>query len=115
MGVCRSIRLVVEHQRRRRLSSEGSKHSCRAPPVRSPHLQILRTRKGLTRDHLSGLAGRSGQWVKDIETGRRRTPRLEIILRWPRSSASGTCPTSLGTSPCTSTCSPAPATHACRR
>ncbi|MFI8301582.1 helix-turn-helix domain-containing protein [Streptomyces nigra] len=43
-------------------------------------LQILRTRKGLTRDQLGGLMGKSAQWVKDLETGRRRTPRLEVIL-----------------------------------
>ena len=44
-------------------------------------LQILRTRRGLTRDQLGGLTGRSGQWVKAVETGRLKTPRLEIILR----------------------------------
>ena len=44
-------------------------------------LQILRTRRGLTRDQLGGLVGRSGQWVKAVETGRLKTPRLEIILR----------------------------------
>ncbi|MFF4294566.1 helix-turn-helix domain-containing protein [Streptomyces vinaceus] len=44
-------------------------------------LQILRQRRGLTRDQLGGLAGRSGEWVKALETGRLRTPRLEIILR----------------------------------
>ncbi|MFJ6386465.1 helix-turn-helix domain-containing protein [Streptomyces sp. NPDC091972] len=51
------------------------------PLVFGQRLQILRTRKGLTRDQLGGLAGRSGQWVKDIETGRRGVPRLEMILR----------------------------------
>ena len=51
------------------------------PMVFGQRLQILRTRKGLTRDQLGGLMGRSGQWVKDIETGRRKTPRLELILR----------------------------------
>nr|WP_037829974.1 helix-turn-helix transcriptional regulator [Streptomyces sp. NRRL S-325] len=44
-------------------------------------LQILRTRRGMTRDQLGGLMGRSGSWVKGIETGRRGIPRLEVVLR----------------------------------
>jgi transcriptional regulator with XRE-family HTH domain len=43
-------------------------------------LQLLRTRRGLTRDQLGGLAGRSGSWVKAVETGRLKTPKLETIL-----------------------------------
>ncbi|MBW6433451.1 helix-turn-helix domain-containing protein [Actinoplanes hulinensis] len=43
-------------------------------------LQILRTRKGLTRDQLGGLVGKSGSWVKGVETGRLGTPKLETIL-----------------------------------
>ncbi|WP_155059930.1 helix-turn-helix domain-containing protein [Streptomyces blattellae] len=44
-------------------------------------LQILRTRKGLTRDQLGGLVGKSGSWVKGVETGRLKTPKPETILR----------------------------------
>ena len=51
------------------------------PLVFGQRLQILRTRKGLTRDQLGGLAGRSGSWVKGIETGRLKTPKLEVVLR----------------------------------
>ncbi|GIF39412.1 helix-turn-helix domain-containing protein [Actinoplanes xinjiangensis] len=43
-------------------------------------LQILRTRKGLNREQLGGLVGKSGSWVKGLETGRLGTPKLEIIL-----------------------------------
>lgn len=43
-------------------------------------LQILRTRKGMTRDQLGGLMGKSGEWVKALENGRLKTPRLEVIL-----------------------------------
>ncbi|MFC4063656.1 helix-turn-helix domain-containing protein [Actinoplanes subglobosus] len=43
-------------------------------------LQILRTRRGLTRDQLGGLAGKSGSWVKGLETGRLKMPKLEVIL-----------------------------------
>jgi len=51
------------------------------PLVFGQRLQILRTRKGLTRDQLGGLVGRSGSWVKGVETGRLKTPKLETILR----------------------------------
>lgn len=51
------------------------------PLVFGQRLQILRTRKGITRDQLGGLVGRSGSWVKGIETGRLKTPKLEIVLR----------------------------------
>ncbi|WP_226967326.1 helix-turn-helix domain-containing protein [Streptomyces phaeolivaceus] len=44
-------------------------------------LQILRTRRGMTRDQLGGLLGKTGSWVKGIETGRLKTPKLEIVLR----------------------------------
>lgn len=51
------------------------------PLVFGQRLQILRTRKGITRDQLGGLVGRSGSWVKGVETGRLKTPKLEIVLR----------------------------------
>ncbi|MGW1281213.1 helix-turn-helix domain-containing protein [Streptomyces tsukubensis] len=44
-------------------------------------LQILRTRKGLTRDQLGGLMGRNGSWMKALETGRLKTPKLDAVLR----------------------------------
>jgi len=43
-------------------------------------LQILRTRRGLTRDQLGGLVGRSGSWVKGLETGRLKMPKVDTIL-----------------------------------
>ncbi|MGW0552553.1 helix-turn-helix domain-containing protein [Streptomyces altiplanensis] len=51
------------------------------PLVVGQRVQILRTRKGMTREQLGGLMGRSGSWVKGIETGRLKTPKLEVILR----------------------------------
>ncbi|MFF1416897.1 helix-turn-helix domain-containing protein [Streptomyces sp. NPDC058280] len=50
------------------------------PLVFGQRLQLLRTRKGLTRDQLGGLMGRTGSWVKAIETGRLKTPKLQVIL-----------------------------------
>jgi len=43
-------------------------------------LQILRTRRGITRDQLGGLVGRSGSWVKGVETGRLKMPKLDVVL-----------------------------------
>lgn len=51
------------------------------PLVFGQRVQILRTRKGITRDQLGGLVGKSGSWVKGVETGRLKTPKLETILR----------------------------------
>ncbi|MCM8553996.1 helix-turn-helix domain-containing protein [Streptomyces sp. STCH 565 A] len=51
------------------------------PMVFGQRLQILRTRRGLTREQLGGLAGRSGSWVKGVESGRLKTPKLELVLR----------------------------------
>ncbi|WP_329133259.1 helix-turn-helix domain-containing protein [Streptomyces sp. NBC_01476] len=50
------------------------------PLVFGQRLQILRNRRGLTRDQLGGLLGRSASWVKGVESGRLKTPKLELIL-----------------------------------
>ncbi|WP_405643229.1 helix-turn-helix domain-containing protein [Streptomyces sp. NBC_00019] len=64
------------------MSSEGATPDPYADPlVFGQRLQILRTRKGITRDQLGGLVGKSGSWVKGIETGRLKVPKLEMILR----------------------------------
>ncbi|MFF4248624.1 helix-turn-helix domain-containing protein [Streptomyces sp. NPDC001822] len=53
-----------------------------ADPLRfGQRVNILRTRRGMTRDQLGGLMGHSGIWVKGIETGRRGVPKLDVILR----------------------------------
>ncbi|MBB6173678.1 transcriptional regulator with XRE-family HTH domain [Nocardiopsis mwathae] len=41
----------------------------------------FRERNGQTRAILGGLVGRSSEWVKGIETGRLKTPRLPLLLR----------------------------------
>lgn len=45
--------------------------------------RLLRHRKraGMSRPVLGGLLGRSGEWVKGLETGRLLTPRLPLLLR----------------------------------
>ncbi|MFI6123256.1 helix-turn-helix domain-containing protein [Streptomyces sp. NPDC051064] len=53
-----------------------------ADPLRfGQRVNILRTRRGMTRDQLGGLMGHSGIWVKGIETGRRGIPKLDVVLR----------------------------------
>ncbi len=63
------------------MSPESTPDPYADPLVFGQRLQILRTRKGMTRDQLGGLVGRSGSWIKGVETGRLKTPKLDIILR----------------------------------
>lgn len=44
-------------------------------------IQTIRERTGRTRVTVAGLVGRSEQWLKDIEKGRRNPPRLEMLLK----------------------------------
>jgi transcriptional regulator with XRE-family HTH domain len=43
-------------------------------------MQILRTRRGMSRDVLAGLLGKSASWVKGVEKGRLRMPQLDKVL-----------------------------------
>lgn len=44
-------------------------------------IQTIRERTHKTRATVAGLVGMSEQWLKDLEKGRRRPPRLEMLLR----------------------------------
>ncbi|MEV5411019.1 helix-turn-helix transcriptional regulator [Thermopolyspora sp. NPDC052614] len=44
-------------------------------------IQIIRERKGMSRPVLAGLVGRSPEWLKGIESGRRLPPRLPMLVR----------------------------------
>lgn len=44
-------------------------------------LQRIRERRGKTRAVVAGLVGRSTEWLKAIESGRRHPPRLEMMLK----------------------------------
>ncbi|MFI6048679.1 multiprotein-bridging factor 1 family protein [Streptomyces violascens] len=51
-------------------------------PVRfGQRVQIFRTRRGMTREQLAGLLGHHASWVKKVETGSMKMPRLPEILR----------------------------------
>lgn len=50
-------------------------------PVRfGQRLQLLRTRKGMTREVLAGLIGKSTEWVRAVEKGRMKPPALDTVL-----------------------------------
>jgi transcriptional regulator with XRE-family HTH domain len=44
-------------------------------------IKHFRERAGMSRPVLAGLAGKSPEWVKAVETGRLNTPRLPLLLR----------------------------------
>ncbi|GHF36383.1 hypothetical protein GCM10010218_17400 [Streptomyces mashuensis] len=56
-------------------------HPYADPLAFGQRMQILRTRRGLSRPVLAGLLGRSPSWVKQVETGVIKTPSLSVILR----------------------------------
>jgi len=43
-------------------------------------LKVLRQSRGLTRETLGGLVGRSGSWVKAVEVGRLGVPKLHLLM-----------------------------------
>jgi transcriptional regulator with XRE-family HTH domain len=50
-------------------------------PAFGERLKYLRNRRGMTREVLAGLVGRSAEWVKAVETGRLQQPKLHVLLR----------------------------------
>ncbi|WP_432063336.1 helix-turn-helix domain-containing protein [Streptomyces sp. S1] len=44
-------------------------------------MQILRERRGMTRQVLAGLLGKSVDWVKSVESGRMQAPGIETVYR----------------------------------
>lgn len=44
-------------------------------------IQTIRERRGKTRAVVAGLVGRSEEWLKSIERGRRQPPRLDMLVR----------------------------------
>lgn len=63
------------------MSPDATPDPYKDPVAFGQRLRILRTRRGMTRSQLGGLMGMSEEWVKALETGRRKVPRLEVILR----------------------------------
>ncbi|MEN8649621.1 helix-turn-helix transcriptional regulator [Streptomyces sp. 21So2-11] len=63
------------------MTHDGTPDPYADPLVFGQRFQLLRTRKGMTRQQVGGLLGRSASWVKAVETGRLKTPKLDVILR----------------------------------
>ncbi|MET9830726.1 helix-turn-helix domain-containing protein [Streptomyces sp. NPDC006385] len=51
------------------------------PVAFGQRMQILRTRRGMSRGVLAGLLGKSPSWVKQVEGGRLQMPKLPVVLR----------------------------------
>ncbi|MGW5273718.1 helix-turn-helix domain-containing protein [Streptomyces sp. NPDC004044] len=51
------------------------------PMAFGQRMQILRTKRGMSRPVVAGLLGMSPSWVKQVETGQIGIPRLPIVLR----------------------------------
>ncbi len=60
---------------------ESSKDALGPDLTTGQRIKILRARRGMTRDVLGALVGRSGSWVKAVETGRLQQPKLPVLLR----------------------------------
>ena len=52
-----------------------------APLSPGRRIKLWRERRGMTREVLGGLVGKSASWVKAVETGRLQPPRLPTLLR----------------------------------
>ena len=61
-------------------TGEGGDSACSEVPF-GTRLKLHRARRGLTREVLGGLVGRSASWVKAVETGRLGTPKLPLLLK----------------------------------
>ncbi|SEC89559.1 helix-turn-helix domain-containing protein [Streptomyces melanosporofaciens] len=63
------------------MSSDATPDPLDHPLVFGQRMQVLRTRRGMSRTVLAGLLGKSPSWVKQIENGTLHTPGLPMILR----------------------------------
>ncbi|MDI3386925.1 helix-turn-helix transcriptional regulator [Streptomyces sp. B-S-A8] len=63
------------------MSSDATPDPFTEPVAFGQRMQILRTRRGMSRSVLAGLVGKSPSWVKQIEGGRLHMPKLPMVLR----------------------------------
>lgn len=63
------------------MSSDATPDPYANPLAFGQRVQILRQRRGMTREVLAGLLGMSEAWVKDLERGRIQAPGLETVYR----------------------------------
>ena len=63
------------------MSNDDTPDPYTEPLAFGQRMQILRERRGMPRTVLAGLLGMSPSWVKQVENGRLKTPKLPMILR----------------------------------
>ncbi|MDI3421318.1 helix-turn-helix domain-containing protein [Streptomyces luteolus] len=63
------------------MSSDATPDPFLEPVAFGQRMQILRTRRGMSRSVLAGLVGKSPSWVKQVEGGRLQMPKLPAVLR----------------------------------
>ncbi|MFE3068541.1 helix-turn-helix domain-containing protein [Streptomyces sp. NPDC059247] len=63
------------------MSSGGTPDPGYTSVVFGQRMQLLRERRGMTREVLAGLLGMSVDWVKDLERGRSRPPAVDVVFR----------------------------------
>ncbi|MDJ0384766.1 helix-turn-helix transcriptional regulator [Streptomyces sp. G-G2] len=63
------------------MSADAGQDPYDNPVAFGQRVQIYRNRRGMTREQLAGLPGRHPSWVKKVETGTIKVPRLPEILR----------------------------------
>ncbi|MFI9170808.1 helix-turn-helix domain-containing protein [Streptomyces lincolnensis] len=63
------------------MSPEATPDPFTEPIAFGQRMQILRTRRGMSRGVLAGLLGKSPSWVKQVEGGRLQMPKLPTVLR----------------------------------
>ncbi|MFF9018438.1 helix-turn-helix domain-containing protein [Streptomyces sp. NPDC014870] len=51
------------------------------PMAFGQRMQMLRERRGMTRQELAGLLGETQHWVKNLESGRTQAPSVETVYR----------------------------------
>lgn len=68
-------------ERGKAMPSDATSDPLDHPLVFGQRMQVLRTRRGMSRTLLAGLLGRSPSWVKQVENGTLHTPALPMILR----------------------------------
>ncbi|WP_431044283.1 helix-turn-helix domain-containing protein [Streptomyces sp. P1-3] len=63
------------------MSSDATPVPYTQPLVFGQRMQVLRTRRGMSRTVMAGLVGKSTSWVKQVERGDIGVPSLSMILR----------------------------------
>lgn len=77
----RTLRVMSCAERGKAVSPDATPDPFTEPIAFGQRMQILRTRRGMSRGLLAGLVGMSPSWVKQVEAGRLHMPKLPMVLR----------------------------------